>query len=109
MTARLTNLWNDTGETIGTIPMIYSNYELEIVLRTINSSGAQRIWTDPHIFVSQEPTTAYMYAAALLTLPRTTLLYAWMNDYNSAYKLLRSLHVDVLVSPQPAYKPHIVG
>ncbi|GLC73021.1 hypothetical protein PLESTF_001323100 [Pleodorina starrii] len=92
----LQSIFGLPGETVGTIPMLYSNYELEVLLRTSNSCSAPRNWTDPHAFASQEPRDAYMYAAALLTLPRTTLLYAWMYDHNGAYRILRNVHVDVL-------------
>ncbi|GIL76118.1 hypothetical protein Vretimale_5736 [Volvox reticuliferus] len=92
----LQTIFGVQGETVANIPVIYSNYELEIVLRTVNDSGSPRNWTDLLAFAEQEPTAAYMYGAALLTLPRTTLLYTWLHDHNGAYNLFRSMNLDLL-------------
>lgn len=89
------------GETIGRIPVLYSKYELEVILRTIDStSSPARNWTDPGTYVSHEPTTAYMYTSAFLTMPRSTLLYAWAYDHSGIYKLLQGVRVNVLVGAQ---------
>ncbi|GFR48551.1 hypothetical protein Agub_g10450 [Astrephomene gubernaculifera] len=84
------------GETVGRIPVFYSSYELEVALRTVNGSGSTpRNWTDLQSFVARDPSAASMYMAALLTLPRATLVYAWTHDYNGAYKLIRNMEVDI--------------
>ncbi|KAG2491375.1 hypothetical protein HYH03_010372 [Edaphochlamys debaryana] len=85
------------GETAGRIPLLYSNFELEVVLRPL-SEGAQagpaaRDWTDPAAYIAQEPASAAMYAASLLTLPRATLLYAWWHEHEQGYSLFRSAGV----------------
>ncbi|GLI64978.1 hypothetical protein VaNZ11_008402 [Volvox africanus] len=92
----LQTIFGIQGETVANIPMIYSNYELEVVLRTLNNSGPSRNWTDLVAFADQEPTAAYMYGAALLTLPRTTLFYVWLHDHHDAYNLFTSMNLDLL-------------
>ncbi|KXZ50917.1 hypothetical protein GPECTOR_14g163 [Gonium pectorale] len=91
-----------TRETVGRIPLLYSAYELEVVLRTVDKTASRqpRNWTDLPNYTAQEPVSAFMYTAAMLTLPRTTVLYAWAYDHAGAYKLVRDLRFDVVAAIQ---------
>lgn len=112
------------GETAANIPLLFSRYELDLVLRTASHSpfdpitlgaiphtantsstpdggmapaaGSRGVSYDLLSYERYQPQAAAMYGAALLTLPRLTLVAAWLWD-QPVYDMVRDSKVDYKV------------
>ncbi|MEW5316882.1 MAG: hypothetical protein WDW38_008224 [Sanguina aurantia] len=71
------------------VPFTPVAFKWSFMLAIRSSGSATDAWTDVSGFLTAQPLRARMYMALLLSIPRTTLVYAYLRDYKDAFPLLR--------------------